>query len=105
MESATVAANCFRYRIPTATLLAVSDKPMHGMPKLEVEAQSFYTESRRQHVAIAVATAERARKLYPGGLPSADLRSSDEPLLGGLVPLPSDTPARVLGRGGGHRYV
>src|ERR1700749_2686941 len=27
MESATVAANGFRYRIPTATLLAVSDKP------------------------------------------------------------------------------
>jgi AMP nucleosidase len=83
MESATVAANGFRYRIPTATLLAVSDKPMHGRPKLEVEAQSFYAESRRQHVGIAIATAERVRKVYPGGLPSADLRSPDEPLLGG----------------------
>src|SRR6266545_7336344 len=30
MESATVAANGFRYRIPTATLLAVSDKPLHA---------------------------------------------------------------------------
>jgi AMP nucleosidase len=82
MESATVAANGFRYRVPTATLLAVSDKPLHGLPKLNVEAQHFYTDSRRQHVAIAIATAERVRELYPGGLPSADLRSPDEPLLG-----------------------
>jgi AMP nucleosidase len=82
MESATVAANGFRYRVPTATLLAVSDKPLHGLPKLNVEAQQFYTDSRRQHVAIAIATAERVRELYPGGLPSADLRSPDEPLLG-----------------------
>ena len=82
MESATVAANGFRYRIPTATLLAVSDKPLHGQPKLNVEAQRFYTDSRRQHVAIAIATAQRVRELYPGGLPSADLRSPDEPLLG-----------------------
>jgi AMP nucleosidase len=82
MESATVAANGFRYRVPTATLLAVSDKPLHGLPKLSVEAQEFYTDSRRQHVAIAIATAERVRELYPGGLPSADLRSPDEPLLG-----------------------
>jgi AMP nucleosidase len=83
MESATVAANGFRYRIPTATLLAVSDKPLHGQPKLSVEAQAFYADSRRQHVAIAVATAEKVRARYPGGLPTADLRSADEPLLGG----------------------
>jgi AMP nucleosidase len=83
MESATVAANGFRYRIPTATLLAVSDKPLHGQPKLSAMAQEFYQESRRQHVAIAIATAEQVRDRYPGGLPSADLRSADEPLLGG----------------------
>jgi AMP nucleosidase len=83
MESATVAANGFRYRIPTATLLAVSDKPLHGQPKLSAEAQAFYADSRKQHVAIAVATAEKVRLRYPGGLPTADLRSADEPLLGG----------------------
>jgi AMP nucleosidase len=83
MESATVAANGFRYRIPTATLLAVSDKPLHSQPKLSAEAQTFYSASRRQHVEIAIAVAERVRGLYPGGLPSVDLRSSDEPLLGG----------------------
>jgi AMP nucleosidase len=83
MESATVAANGFRYRIPTATLLAVSDKPLHGQPKLNTEAQLFYSDSRRQHVAIAIATVAAVRERYPGGLPTADLRSADEPLLGG----------------------
>ena len=41
MESATVAANGFRYRIPTATLLAVSDKPLHAQPKLSADAQTL----------------------------------------------------------------
>src|SRR3546814_4579671 len=34
MESATVAANGFRLRVPYGTLLCVSDKPMHGEIKL-----------------------------------------------------------------------
>jgi len=82
MESATVAANGFRYRIPTATLLAVSDKPLHARPKLSVGAQTFYAASRRQHIEVAVAVADKVRQLYPGGLPTSDLRSPDEPLLG-----------------------
>jgi AMP nucleosidase len=82
MESATVAANGFRYRIPTATLLAVSDKPLHSRPKLSEDAQFFYAATRRQHVEIAISVAETIRKQYPGGLPSADIRSPDEPLLG-----------------------
>ncbi|HET9970170.1 MAG TPA: hypothetical protein VFQ68_18200, partial [Streptosporangiaceae bacterium] len=82
MESATVAANGFRYRIPTATLLAVSDKPLHAQPKLSAGAQSFYAASRRQHVEIAISVTGKVRQLYPGGLPAADLRSADEPLLG-----------------------
>jgi AMP nucleosidase len=82
MESATVAANGFRYRVPTATLLAVSDKPLHAQPKLSAEAQAFYAGSRRQHLEIAIAVAGAVRDRYPGGLPSADLRSADEPLLG-----------------------
>jgi AMP nucleosidase len=89
MESATVAANGFRYRIPTATLLAVSDKPLHARPKLSTDAQSFYTASRRQHVQIAISVAGRVRQLYPGGLPTADLRSPDEPLLGTSEPGPA----------------
>jgi AMP nucleosidase len=86
MESATVAANGFRYRIPTATLLAVSDKPLHARPKLAADAQGFYTASRRQHVEIAISLTRKVSQLYPGGLPAAGLRSPDEPLLG--VPHP-----------------
>jgi AMP nucleosidase len=86
MESATVATNGFRYRIPTATLLAVSDKPLHARPKLSTDAQTFYASTRRQHVQIAISVAEKARQLYPGGLPNADIRSADEPLLGVTEP-------------------
>jgi AMP nucleosidase len=82
MESAAVAANGFRYRVPTATLLAVSDKPLHALPKLSGEAQRFYTASSRQHVEIAIAVTRAVRQRYPGGLPTDDLRSVDEPLLG-----------------------
>jgi AMP nucleosidase len=92
MESATVAANGFRYRIPTATLLAVSDKPLHAQPKLSSDAQSFYAASRRQHVEIAISVARKAGQLYPGGLPAADLRSPDEPLLGTAGPGPAPPP-------------
>ena len=84
-----MAANGFRYRIPTATLLAVSDKPLHAQPKLSADAQSFYAASRRQHVEIAISVAEKVRQLYPGGLPTADLRSPDEPLLGITDPEPA----------------
>jgi AMP nucleosidase len=92
MESGTVAANGFRYRIPTAALLAVSDKPLHASPKLNADAQSFYAASRRQHVEIAISVAAKVRQLYPGGLPTDDLRSPDEPLLGTDDPRPGQRP-------------
>ncbi len=89
MESATVATNGFRYRIPSATLLAVSDKPLHAQPKLSADAQSFYEATRRQHVEIAISVVGKVRRLYPDGLPAADLRSADEPLLGTTDPEPA----------------
>jgi AMP nucleosidase len=86
MESATVAANGFRYRIPTATLLAVSDKPLHARPKIAADAQDFYAASRREHVKTAISVTRRVSELYPGGLPATGLRSPDEPLLGLAIP-------------------
>jgi len=97
MESATVAANGFRYRVPTATLLAVSDKPLHASPKLNTDAQQFYRATRRQHVEIAISVAEKVRELYPGGLPTSDIRSADEPLLG--LTQPDPVPATRPGVG------
>ncbi len=81
MESATVAANGFRYRIPNATMLCVSDKPLHGKPKLPGEAKRFYEEPRQQHVAIVLAALQSTRADYPLGLPNTDLRALDEPLI------------------------
>ncbi len=82
MESATIAANGFRYRIPTATLLCVSDKPLHGRPKLAGDAKLFYEQSKEEHFEIAVSAIQEMRRRYPNGLPIGDIRSSDEPLLG-----------------------
>ncbi|WP_439953710.1 phosphorylase family protein, partial [Escherichia coli] len=42
MESATIAANGFRFRVPYGTLLCVSDKPLHGEIKLPGMANHFY---------------------------------------------------------------
>ena len=82
MESATIAANGFRYRIPNATLLCVSDKPLHGRPKLSDDARAFYETTRHWHLAVAVDVLERVRREFPDGLPATGLRSDDEPLFG-----------------------
>ena len=42
MESATVAAQGYRFRVPYGTLLCVSDKPLHGELKLPGQANAFY---------------------------------------------------------------
>lgn len=82
MESATVAANGFRYRIPSATLLGVSDKPLHASPKLSASAAAFYEASKREHLSIALSCLDQVRRDYPDGLPHDEIRSPDEPLLG-----------------------
>lgn len=80
MESATIAANGFRYRIPNATLLCVSDKPLHASPKLSASAAEFYETSKREHLDIALACLDRVRREHPDGLPRHHVRSADEPL-------------------------
>jgi AMP nucleosidase len=49
MESATVAGNGFRFRVPYGTLLCVSDKPLHGEIKLAGMAGEFYRQRIGQH--------------------------------------------------------
>ncbi|GAA1472195.1 AMP nucleosidase [Corynebacterium felinum] len=58
MESATLAANGYRYRIPYGTLLSVSDLPLHAVPKLPAAAQAFYSNSKQAHVMCAVRAVE-----------------------------------------------
>jgi hypothetical protein len=67
MESATIAANGFRFRVPYGTLLCVSDKPLHGEIKLPGMASDFYPRPRGQHLEIGIRapwkTAVRLTKL------------------------------------------
>jgi AMP nucleosidase len=86
MESATVAANGYRYRIPSATLLCVSDKPLHGQPKLPDVAKAFYEASKLKHLEIARDALLAVRSDHPDGVPASDLRAMDEPLLGCIEP-------------------
>lgn len=83
MESATVATNGYRYRIPFATLLCISDKPLHGKPKLSGEAQTFYENSKELHLKMVIEALKMSKKAYPDGLPNASIRAINEPLMGG----------------------
>ncbi len=54
MESATLAANGFRFRIPYGTLLCVSDKPTFGQMKLRSTADSFRATTTELHLQIGL---------------------------------------------------
>src|SRR5262249_55579789 len=78
MESATIAANGFRFRIPYGTLLCVSDKPLHGHIKLPGMANQFYRDSVDQHLRIGMRAVELLREQRPEQLHSRKLRSFAE---------------------------
>ena len=78
MESATIAAQGYRFRVPYGTLLCVSDKPLHGEIKLPGQANAFYDRAISQHLQIGVATMDLLRQEGPR-LHSRKLRSFDEP--------------------------
>ncbi|GAB4522040.1 MAG: AMP nucleosidase [Parvularculaceae bacterium] len=79
MESATIAANGFRFRIPYGTLLCVSDKPLHGEIKLPGFADAFYKRSISEHIRIGIAAIDIIREQGVAALHSRKLRSFDEP--------------------------
>ncbi|NYZ15875.1 AMP nucleosidase [Azospirillum sp. RWY-5-1] len=78
MESATIAANGFRFRVPYGTLLCVSDKPMHGQLKLPGMADRFYRERVDQHLKIGLLAMELLREQGMETLHSRKLRSFAE---------------------------
>ena len=78
MESATIAANGFRFRVPYGTLLCVSDKPLHGEIKLPGMANHFYRERVSQHLLIGVRAIELMREAGADHLHSRKLRSFAE---------------------------
>ena len=79
MESATIAANGFRLRVPYGTLLCVSDKPLHGELKLPGAANRFYERAVGEHLMAGIETVESLRGEGSHVLHSRKLRSFDEP--------------------------
>jgi AMP nucleosidase len=79
MESATVAANGFRFRVPYGTLLCISDKPIHGEIKLRGMANHFYNERVNQHLRIGLEAIRLLRAQGVDQLHSRKLRGFDEP--------------------------
>ena len=75
MESATIAANGFRFRVPYGTLLCVSDKPLHGELKLPGMATDFYKRQVAQHLRIGMRAMELMSELPSERIHSRKLRS------------------------------
>lgn len=78
MESATIAAQGYRFRVPYGTLLCVSDKPLHGEIKLPGQANRFYERAISEHIQIGIAACDVLRQAGPR-LHSRKLRAFDEP--------------------------
>jgi AMP nucleosidase len=78
MESAAIAANGFRFRVPYGTLLCVSDKPLHGEIKLAGMAAEFYRQRVGQHLEIGLAAIEKLKSQDWERLHSRKLRSFAE---------------------------
>jgi AMP nucleosidase len=78
MESAAIAANGFRFRVPYGTLLCVSDKPLHGEIKLAGMADEFYRQRVGQHLEIGLKALEKLKAQDWERLHSRKLRSFAE---------------------------
>lgn len=75
MESATIAANGFRLRVPYGTLLCVSDKPLQGELKLPGMASDFYQKQVSQHLEIGMLALHKLSEMKSERLHSRKLRS------------------------------
>ncbi|MBC57395.1 MAG: AMP nucleosidase [Confluentimicrobium sp.] len=78
MESATIAANGYRFRVPYGTLLCVSDKPLHGELKLPGMASDFYKTQVSRHLLIGIRAMEALRDMPLERIHSRKLRSFEE---------------------------
>jgi len=78
MESACIATQGFRLRVPYGVLLCVSDKPLHGEIKLPGVADRFYESSIAAHLRIGLETIALLKQ-NRDRLHSRKLRAFDEP--------------------------
>jgi AMP nucleosidase len=78
MESACIATQGFRLRVPYGVLLCVSDKPLHGEIKLPGAADKFYESAIGAHLRIGLETVALLKQ-NRDRLHSRKLRAFDEP--------------------------
>lgn len=78
MESATIAGQGYRFRVPYGTLLCVSDKPLHGELKLPGQANRFYDRAISEHMRIGIEACNELRR-EGAKLHSRKLRAFNEP--------------------------
>ena len=97
MESATIAANGFRFRVPYGTLLCVSDKRLHGELKLPGMASAF-TAARSTSTwksASAPSNACAACRRRPALPQAADLHGNRLPIAGTAVRASPPCPSLI----------
>jgi AMP nucleosidase len=78
MESACIATQGFRMRVPYGVLLCISDKPAHGEIKLPGVADRFYDSAIGAHLRIGLETIALLKQ-NRDRLHSRKLRAFDEP--------------------------
>jgi AMP nucleosidase len=78
MESACIATQGFRMRVPYGVLLCISDKPAHGEIKLPGVADRFYDSAVGAHLRIALESIALLKQ-NRDRLHSRKLRAFDEP--------------------------
>jgi AMP nucleosidase len=78
MESACIATQGFRLRVPYGVLLCVSDKPAHGEIKLPGVSDRFYDSAIGAHLRIGLETVALLKQ-NRDRLHSRKLRAFDEP--------------------------
>ncbi len=78
MESACIATQGFRMRVPYGVLLCISDKPAHGEIKLPGVADRFYDSAVGAHLRIGLETIALLKQ-NRDRLHSRKLRAFDEP--------------------------
>ena len=78
MESAAIAANGYRFRVPYGTLLFVSVKPLHGDIMLAGMASDFYRRRGGQLLDFGLNALERLKQQESERLHSRKRRSFAE---------------------------
>ncbi len=79
MESATIAAQGYRFRVPYGTLLCVSDKPLHGEIKLPGQDKPVLRRGYLRTPASGIRAIDLLRARSDHGCTPRKLRTFNEP--------------------------